>query len=443
MVLLVVDTLRADHLGCYGYWRPTSPNVDRLASRGVLFEQVVSNCSWTRPSVASLLTGLYPRSTGVYKERFDALAPDLVTLAERFQEAGYATYGATANPTVNSDFGFDQGFDEHLDCGAMWEWMLEDGEHYREVAETVTADQLTDRALTVLDRHSAGPFYLQVLYIDPHTPYAPPEHFDHPLNRRPHDEVTAYDAEIAFADLHLGRLVDRVLASYPDTLVVVTSDHGEGLDSHGGLDGSTTHGYHLYDSTLRVPLIFHHPGLARGTRFLGQVQLVDLAPTILDLLGLELDPDFAGTSLAPVLFGRRAPPLAWHAFSETQFGIVDKVSIREPGMKLVVNHDHAGRTATCDPLPEDVILAEVCAAIEVQGPVELYALPGGENPVVDGLNLAARDTPAGRRLREALDAWEARTPARTPLERGVEWEVESHVLRQLRALGYLAGSEGP
>ncbi len=444
VVLVIVDTLRADHLGTYGYDKPTSANLDALAAEGLVFEHTIANCSWTRPSIASLLTGVYPRTTGVYKEKYDALSPEVVTLAERFQAAGYATYGMTANPSINSSFGFDQGFDQYADCGVVWPWMeAEEGQekYKRGRVRLDDARTITDRALEVLEQHEGGPFYLQTLYIDPHAPYRAPRDFEHELNVHPRGMVENYDAEIAYVDHELGRLLDHLRSEYPNTLIIVTSDHGEGLRDHRGLRMSKTHGYHLYDSVLHVPLIFHHPRI-EPARFEGTVQLLDLVPTVADLMRLELAEPLAGTSLERVVRGKRPPPLPTQVFSESQFKEVDKISVREDDVKLVINRDWESLQAGIN---ADVLSRKgrkrVREAIEAGGPRELYALPGEENPTAEGLNLAGDEAEAERvaRLEQALLEWDEQTLARPPINRDHNREVDDTMIRQLRALGYLDG----
>ncbi len=447
VVLIVIDTLRPDHLGCYGYGRATSPVIDGLAAQGALFEQAIANSPWTRPSMASMLTGTYPRTTGVAKRRWDALHEDAVTLAEMFQVAGYATYGLTANPNLNTVFGFNQGFDQYGDCAELWPWMdplaapSPGAGGNRDRRED--ADQLTDRAISVLQQHVDGarnhqPFYLQLLYIDPHSPYGPPDRFVHPLNDNPRDTLERYDAEIAFVDHELGRLVRWIQERYPDTLFVITSDHGEGLDDHPGLPESKAHGYNLYDSTLRVPLIFVHPELVLPGRFAGQVQLLDLLPTLAELMSLEVGEVAAGQSLAPILRGQSPPSLPRYVFSETRYREVHKLSAREPGFKLVVNLDHQAYVAGLRPVLDDPQTKEsVRQAIQRCGPRELYRLPGAENPVVQGLNRVGTDTAAHQDMETALRRWEAHHALRAPINRDEAREIDESVLEQLEALGYV------
>ncbi len=440
VLLVMIDTLRADHVGAYGYDKPTTATLDELASEGVVFEQAFANCSWTRPSIASLLTGLYPRETGVYKEQFDKLSPEVVTLAEMFRGAGYRTYGVTANPTINGVFGFARGFDEYGDCGVVWSWMKGKTRYKKGKVLMEDADLVTDRSIALLERHEGGPFYMQVLYIDPHLPYGAPAEFDHPLNREPKTSVERYDAEVAFADAELGRLLTHVREHHPDTMIIVTSDHGEGLRDHPGVPRASSHGFVLYDSNIHVPLIFHHPGLKTGLRFADPVQLLDLVPTIAELFGLGLDSQVRGTSLAPILHGEPAPDLPAQIFTVTEFNEVDKVAVRERDYKLQLNRDFVAYQAGERPDLDTKKRKSVLKLVKLGGEAELYRLPGQENPVEDrSLNriLDPAEQATAERLRTAIEDWEARIPARAPINRDAKSEVDNEVVKQLKALGYL------
>lgn len=444
VVLIIVDTLRADHLGCYGYEPPTTASIDRIAQKGVVFEQAIANSSWTRPSIASLLTGTYPRTTAVYKEQYDALSPEVVTLAQMFKNRGWATYGVTGNPSINRVFDFHHGFDEYGDCGVIWPWMKgkRSSKFKKDVRLMEDADYTTDRTLELLERHKGGPFYLQVLYIDPHWPYKAPDRFEHELAGPCNTSTDCYDGEVAFADAELGRLVDRILDDHPNTLVIVTSDHGEGLADHPGVPRATTHGFTLYDSVLHVPLIFMHPELAAGTRFEDPVQLLDLVPTLADIFELPLDSQVEGTSLAPILRGEPAPPLADQIFSDTQFNEMDKISVRERNLKLIINRDNIALTEGTR--PELAALAEgsrgnrsAMYAIKKCGPREMYRLPGSENHQRKGLNLADTDPDNTARLEQAIVDFESRILARPPINRDHHKEIDDSIIEQLKALGYL------
>ena len=454
IVLIVIDTLRADHLGAWGYARPTSPNLDRLAAAGVRFESFFSSASWTRPAMATLHTGLYARSVGVYEERYDRLPEDVRTLAERLGEAGYLTLGITANPNVNAWFGFDQGFDAWLDSDVVFSWFMPVGDGQRafepEDAPLPTAAEVTDRALRLVDTHAAAlarePFYLQLLYVDPHYPYAAPEPYRQALGGGA-DRLSLYDAELRFADAEIGRLLAGLQARglLERAFVAVTSDHGEGLLDHPHLPFGSRHGDHLYDSVLHVPLIFYGPGLPAG-RVVGELaSSVDLVPTLLEVAGIEVPPELPGRSLLPAAraggAGADGPD---RVFSETEWRYARKLSVRSASQRLVRNEDSAA------------FLRDGTHEGRELRPVEAEMLR--RTPPVE---LVGPDLAAGPDLAVSLEAWDDATPRRVPERRDPEdvvtrgdgsvvpsaraepvAPIDEALRAQLEALGYLGEAEG-
>jgi arylsulfatase A-like enzyme len=308
----MIDTLRADHLGSYGYEKSTSPNLDELARDSITFDNFYAQSSWTRPSVASVMTGVHPRSHGVHG-RNDALSADALTLPVLLQAAGYETVGFTTNGNIESGFGFGGGYDEYV--------------HIRE-QRTVEIHQMSDvlneEAFGYLERRDeARPFFLYLHATDPHAPYTPRSPFRerfitdrvYPdvikpsvLRDRPdvdrdviaEEFLALYDAEIAFNDHHFGILIRRLkeLGLYESTLIVVMSDHGEEFNDHGVWE----HGRNLYQEQLAVPFILKLPGQAMaGTRVAAHVQHVDVLPGLLDLLGLPTPDEVQGSSFVPML----------------------------------------------------------------------------------------------------------------------------------------------
>lgn len=299
VLLYLVDTLRADHLGAYGYHRPVSPHVDALAREGLRFTRAYAASGWTRTSVASLLTGLSPVDHRVLG-REDALPRALPTLAERLARAGWETVGFSSNDNVSPHFGFDRGFGRFVELAGP---RANDGD----------AAEIHDAVLHWLGNRDAGrPFFAYVHTIDPHDPYSPPEPYRSrfaprrrtALERVDPVEIRAalaadpeltpaairddfealYDGEIAYGDAHFGALLAelRRRGLYDETLIVFLSDHGEEFLDHG-LWG---HGHTLYHELLRVPLIVRFPGPSRPAVREAPVQLVDLAPSLLAWLGL-------------------------------------------------------------------------------------------------------------------------------------------------------------
>jgi arylsulfatase A-like enzyme len=462
VVLVVIDTLRADHLGAYGYDRPTSPELDRLAASGVRFSRFFSNCSWTRPSMATLITGQYARTVGVYEEAFDVLPEDATTLAERLRDAGWVTLGLTSNPNTNSWFQFDQGFDAHFDSEVVWHWMPADESQRFNSKDNrlVPADRVTDKTLALVDEHAGrlrgAPFYLQVLYIDPHLPNRPPrEHLDAVGAQR--GRVAKYDGEVHFVDAEVGRLLRGLerRGHLKDALVVVTSDHGEGLRDHPWHPLGTTHGHHLYDSVLHVPLIVAHPRLDPG-RVVGDLAAsIDLVPTILDFVGLPPDPSLPGHSLVPLLDGSGpVQGLPERIFAETEFRYTQKAAVRTESHKVVRNEDSAALQQEGIHEGRNLGTREREALMKVP-PTEAYRMDGmGEHPgnlppeeVVDSLAAS---------LEEWLQAYPARAPERrdpndvitlpdgsvVPFGSQEEMpDLDASMAEQLRALGYLGGAD--
>ena len=430
MLLVVIDTLRADHLGAWGYPVETSPRLDALAAAGVRFHHFFSNSPWTRPSMASLLTGHYPRTTGVYEEKFDALADSLTTLAERLLARGYLTLGVTANPNINAWFGFDQGFDRYGDSGLEWKWIVGDaaagdpeappGERSQAVDATSTTNQVLAALAAQASRLERSPFYLQVLYIDPHRPYRPPPRHRDAVRRA--SRFPSYDGEIRYVDAEIGRLLDGLRAQglLEDTLVAVTADHGEGLGDHPSVPFSATHGSTLYDSVLHVPLIIWHPDLPRGRVVEELASSVDLLPTIMDLLGWPIPAgEVAGHSLASLIRGEGpAPELPEVVVAETDWRITSKVSVRSATRRYVRNDDclayqqeHAFEGRALDERQRTFLRIPPVELDDVQGDAP-------EDPASRGL--FEREPEVAASLAGELERWERRAPARPPLRRSAE-----------------------
>ncbi|HUT03259.1 MAG TPA: sulfatase [bacterium] len=294
VILISIDTLRADHLSCLGYQRPTTPNLDKLAADSVVFEQAITAAPWTLPSHASLFTGLMPSQHGV-QNFYQGLSDEALTLAEVMRENSFLTLGVASFEYLFPDYGLAQGFDEYyFHCPQR-------------------ADEVVDEALAMLDRHYDKRFFMFLHFFDPHDPYNPPEPYDtmfcpsgekeclrkeykSPVKaflgrrRRPTEtdiqgSIALYDGEIRFVDDELSSFFDRLkeLGLWQNTMIVVTSDHGEEFWDHRSL----SHGFRLFEEQIRVPLIVKLPHLQNaGLRVKHQVGLIDVAPTILSEVGL-------------------------------------------------------------------------------------------------------------------------------------------------------------
>jgi arylsulfatase A-like enzyme len=297
VVLIVIDTLRADRLGCYGGPGQTSPNIDTLAAQGTLFEQAITCAPVTLPSVSAILTATYPATNNVrYNGKF-FLSDASITLAEILKKNGYKTAAFIGGFPLDSRFKVDQGFDTYDDDFSLSAdrrartWI---GHGVKDFERT--AAEVNEGAFKWLDTVGDDSFFLMIHYFDPHWPYEPmnpyAEKFQHP-----------YDAEVAYTDEYVGRLLAKLeaLGLKDSTLIVLIGDHGESLGAHD----EATHGEFLFDTTMRVPLILSHERLIpQGRRIDTMVKTLDIMPTILDFLDIKDSPHSQGVSLLPAFDGK-------------------------------------------------------------------------------------------------------------------------------------------
>lgn len=438
VVLISIDTLRADHVGAYGYGRPVTPNLDALAAESVLFKNVYSTAPWTLPAHMSIMTGMNCVRHRVFYE-YDRLAPDIPTLAGMMQEHGYATHAVTGAGFVNSVFGFAKGFDEYS---------MSQGD----LADPRLAEGAGREAVDWIDKEGDRPFFLFLHTYQVHAPYKGREDlkdiflepgarwraFDvnrdlggrggifTPLSASDRENVAAlYDAGIRTADEGLIKPVLDVLRRkglYDRTMIVVTSDHGEGLYDHQAWD----HTHSVYDELLRVPLIVKMPrGVDAGRRLDPVVRLTDIMPTILEVAGLTFDPSVMdGRSLLPVLSGREpADRLVQAELAENinNVHIPQRVAIIEGGLKLTLNQAYSRQHLRFfEPPPL------IPAPLEV---FDLRADPG------ERANLSAdpaRASAVRALLRRAEEI--ARLVPKPAQEGG---RIDPELERQLRTLGYI------
>lgn len=321
VVLVSFDTVRADHLGAYGYDRPTSPRIDELALRSVVFENAISQSSWTRPAHASMLTALYPSEHGmVAMSRTSVMPPGVRTLPAALRAHGYATAAFTGGGNMSAHFGFDSGFDRYETLGRRFEESIDEVESW-------------------IASRGGEPFFLLLHGYDAHKPYRsgsadraalglgpnrPRIGIQRVCNEARHageigEHIWEYDAAIHHGDRGIGRVLDLLerVGRRDDTIVILTSDHGEEFLEHGGCFHVRT----LYREILHVPLMIAVPGVA-ARRVQGLVPAsVSIAPTVLDLVGVQ-DRELRGPSLAPYLSGRRDPRFEY---------VVSETAVRTPG----------------------------------------------------------------------------------------------------------------
>jgi len=344
VILISIDSLRYDHLGCYGYGRNTSPNIDRTAREGALFETVVSSTSWTLPAHAALFTGLPDRVHGCLDERH-GLDDSRLTLAEAFKQAGYRTIGFFSGPYLHACFGFAQGFELYRDCTSYsGEFLartksgtlLDDrgiiGQDIMRMSHDDITNPIVLRAVRAwLDERPGGPFFLFVHLWDVHYDYIPPSPYDTmfdpdytgPVNgrnlagarakpktwtRRDVNHLEAlYDGEIRFTDDTLGEILGELdrRGLKDSSIIAITADHGEAFYEHG------VHGHRwtLYEEEIRIPLVVRYPPtIPANLRIRHPASIIDIAPTLLELAGAPTLPGATGRSLAPLF---RTPDGPW------------------------------------------------------------------------------------------------------------------------------------
>ncbi len=458
ILFLTIDTLRADHLSSYGYPRATSPVLDRLAAEGVRFDQAAVQWPKTGPSFASMLTATYPKNNGIVRKVGIQVPNDFHLLAEEMAARGYQTHAVVSNGALGADFQFDQGFESYVET-----WKRDPpepgGDANGAAAVTAWATGLLDRIVGDGSGENGRrrPYFFWVHYLDPHAPYRPPpayrdrfqddEHFD-PSQKvlvdatRERREMggigteqaedgrddlafylARYDAEIAYADAEIGKLLDtmRGRGLLENVVTVVTSDHGESLGEHGYY---FDHGRFAFQTCLRVPFIVHFPGRIAAGVDPDPVQLIDLAPTLLEFAGVELDGGrwMQGRSLAGRLVGRRLDPTRpAYAFSEAGYGrqhLWQRV-VRDRRYKLIdAAEGHAQRIV----------------AGEVGKQFALFDLV--EDPA-ETRNLFDERPEVAASLRQVLGRWYDQPFDAIAGVEGEVGEMDQSTREQLKALGYL------
>ncbi len=395
VILISIDTCRADHLGSYGYPRPTTPQLDRFAKEAVRFTHAVSSVPLTLPSHCSMLTGTTPLQHGVHDNYGYRLAEADLTVAEILRDAGCQTAAIVGSFVLGSRFGLAQGFQ-------LYDDQMDSGRKGPVQSNERPAGEVTRRALEWLATAPKEPFFLFVHYFDPHTPYAPPEPFATQFRDSP------YSGEIAYVDAEVGKLFARLreLHLYENSLIIVTGDHGEALGEHG----ESGHGYFIYQSTLHVPLLIKTPGQSAPRQVDELVGLIDIAPTILGQLGHAAPAAMTGRDLikslaagAPAAGGAR--DFYCESLTATKYGCAPLLGLMRGSLKY----------------------------IQTSRP-ELYDLSG--DPAEQTNVIAERPAPA-KDLKAALDSLLASAAEGGAKSR--DGELSEEVRERLQSLGYVAG----
>jgi len=409
VVVVTIDTLRADRLGCYGNREVATPNLDRLAREGAIAPDANVPTPITRPSHVSIFTGLYPAQHGIRDNISRALAPDVPTLAEAYKAAGFETAGFVSSIVLSRQSGLGRGFDTFSDQFELGP-DAHDEARFLDILEK-RGDVAVADAIAWLERHASARTFAWVHLYDPHAPYAPPEPYASRYADRP------YDGEVAWSDELVGRL-DAALARLgirDRTLVAVTADHGEALGEHGEL----VHGFFLYEATLRVPLLMRGPGIRPGTRIPVVARSVDLFPTLLELSGVPAPKTrrvLAGRSLAAAMRGGNraldeAPAFAESLTPRIHYGWSDLRSVRDGRWKFVLA-----------PRPELYDLARD---------------PGERH------DLAADEPARARALRAALEQQLRSEESALSAGASRPGDVPLDLVERLGALGYVSGGNNP
>ena len=394
VLLITLDTVRADRLGCYGWQAASTPELDRIASEGALFENVWTPVPFTMPAHTTMLSGVYPSGHGLHVNYTGIVSDQVRLLPEILQQEGYRTGAFVAARVLHSDFGLGRGFEHFSNVPEGGQTELEQVQR--------PGDQVTDEALAWIAEEDPRPFFAWVHLFDAHEPHVAPPGFEQ-------SGRDAYDSEITFLDSQVGRLLAALEAGGDDaeTLLLVTADHGEGLGEHG----EPSHGLFVYASTLHVPLLMRWPSrIPAGGRPKQLAGLVDLLPTILAQLDLASPPGVEGRDLGPLLHAQELP-----------------------AQPLYFESEYAARTLRWAPLRG--LISYPWKLIEAPQP-ELFDLSGDPGELE---NLAQAEPERVERMRTALGKLRAsmsRHDATLILQ-------DEKLDKELKNLGYLGGAETP
>ncbi|UCC30775.1 MAG: sulfatase [Phycisphaerales bacterium] len=444
VVLISVDMLRPDHLGCYGYSRDTSPSMDRLASEGALFENAVSTTSWTLPAHAALFTGLLDSVHGCV-ETTKPLNADHETLAEQLRASGYATGGFFSGPYLHPVFGLAQGFTKYVDCTsypklnatkAKRTGRVDGFDVWEASHRDITSPRVQAAASDWLKQNHERPFFLFVHFWDVHYDFKPPAPYDAKYDpeykgvftgdhflfdqwitaRMPqrdlHHLVALYDGEINWTDLHIGKLLDDLdhLRLSDSTLVVLVADHGTEFFEHG----DKSHRKTLFEEVVRIPLIIRFPThIDRDLRLSVPVSITDVLPTILDLTGLPQPNQVMGQSLVPLLRG--AGGAADRVIVSELFSGGRKMRAVRRGNRKLIHDMLTGRSYVYN----------------------LVSDPGEQHPIFDESDAVFRVSHADFRRAQA---WIQSALEGNPVASAMQ-PIPDDVRTKLQSLGYIGGSD--
>lgn len=439
VLLIGIETLRADHVGHLGYARNTTPALDTIAKEGVAFSKTMATANWTMPAVMSVLTSLYPEVHGT--NNYDKKLPESVPmLAEVLKENGYKTVAFVSNPTLDGRHGFSRGF-ELYDDFSVWLDFIGMGKYVAgnntvpnpDVHQTLTSEPLTRSALHWLERNYQEPFFMFVFYFDPHYDYIPPPPFDtlfdpdydgsidgcgiveepRKSNRPPQRDldhiIALYDGDIRYTDTYISKLLDvfTKFGILDQTLVVIFGDHGDEFYEHG----KTAHAHTLYNELIHIPLVLRWPsGIPKGRHIDALVSQVDIMPTIFDYLGIQHQLSIQGRSLKDLIEGR-VNELHEYVFAGVSNG---KCAIIGNRNKMLLNHGI--------------------------GEKEFYDLsndPREQNNIYQALDSSPLVASFERQLKE----WSSKNKeltAQFPRDSDSDQiQLDEYRLKQLRALGYV------
>jgi arylsulfatase A-like enzyme len=415
IVLILIDTLRADHLGCYGYKRNTSPNIDDFASEAVVYKNAIATSSWTSPAVASLFTAQYPHVMG-YEDQAVVLDEKFLTIAEILRNHGYATRGVISHLYLSADLGFDQGFETFDEENAQ-------GHGH------ISSPSVTDKGIELIDELKDENFFLFLHYFDPHCDYILHDEYDfypdyagslysgetiqdlRAIARDMNDDDVRYlnalyDSEIKFTDQHIGRLLDHLKATglYDDALIVIVADHGEEFLERG--NGWIGHTRTVYQELVHVPFMIRLPGGQGACTVERPVSLLDFMPTVVASAGLEVPPGYEHDGVRIDTSGEGEYPRSLLVTETRRWGT--QQGVIEGSWKLL--HDPTNRTFS------------------------LYDLKADPGELKD---VSAANEETFRRLKSALFEWDYDVRMKRSKFRVRHPNLSRQQVEKLKSLGYI------